>query len=333
MEPAQQEAIEILPFERAHLPQASTLFDRYPFKAAQRHAQQLPVERLVRFYTQGLERDLDAGRDRWIALGPDGAVALGGINADEHHSVAYGMAMGKIAPWLTLPGCTAGRPLLRAIGDRSASLGFEHLSVRLDGEDYPSLHLFESFDFHLIDVSLKFFMPFPAAGADWPAIEAPRVGWTIRRMNAADAEWMIPLGGGGHGQNHFLNDPHLDPGATSGLFSDWVRRCIEGLAYAVYVLEDPSGQGRGFVTYLRNQGFSKIVGRNPLILDYVILDPRVRGGGLGPWLIHESLYRERSQGFDFCELRTSQHNHRAVIGYEKLGFRLCATDFILHRKM
>lgn len=333
MDTAPPDTPEVLPLTRGHLQEASTLFERYPFKAAQRHAQRLRVDRLTRFYTQGLEKDLEAARDRWIALGPEGPVALAGLNPDEHHSSVYGMKMGRIAPWLVLPASGAGRPLLRALGDRFRALGLDHLSVRLDGEDYPSLHLFESLDFHLIDVSLKFFLPFPSAGADWPPVEVPRVGWNIRKMQAHDAEWMIPLGGGGHGANHFLNDPNLDPEATRQLFSGWVRRCIDGLAYTIYVLEDPSGQGRGFVTYLRNQGFARTVGRTPLILDYVILDPRIRGGGLGPWLIQESLFRERRQGFDFCELRTSQHNHRAVIGYEKLGFRLCATDFILHRKI
>ena len=66
-------------------------------------------------------------------------------------------------------------------------------------------------------------------------------------------------------------------------------------------------------------------------MDYVVFDPRVRGGGIGPWFIEESLRAESGANFDYCELRTSQHNHRAIACYEKLGFRICATDFILHR--
>ena len=60
---------------------------------------------------------------------------------------------------------------------------------------------------------------------------------------------------------------------------------------------------------------------NPIILDYVILDPAIRGGGIGPWFIQESLRAESDSGFDFCELRTSQHNYAAIGCYEKLGFR------------
>lgn len=332
METTAGETLEITPLTAENLPRAAALFEAYPYKATQRKAQQLRVDRLVTFYMNGLEADLAAGRERWIALGPDGAVGLAGLTADEAHSKVYGLRMGKIAPWLVMPGATAGRELLRAVGDAARRFEMEHLSVRLDGEDFPSLHLYESLNFLLIDVSLKFFLAFPT-NREMPAVEVPRVGWNIRKAASHDSEWMIALGGSGHGQNHFLNDPALAPDATRELFSGWVKRCIEGLAYAIYVIEDPSGQGRGFVTYLRNRGFAKTVGRNPLILDYVILDPKIRGGGMGPWLIQESLYRERKQGFDFCELRTSQHNHRAVTGYEKLGFHLCATDFILHRRL
>ncbi len=311
---------------------AATLFERYPYKSVQRTAQKLTPERLVRFYTSNLGRDIEAGRDRWIAFEKKEITALGGFSDDSYHSKIYSLKMAKVTPWLVLPECTEHEELWGAVEAHARSQSVEHLSIRLDGEDYPSLHFFEDREFRLIDVSLKFSLPL-SAGEVRAAIESPRSGWSIRKMVATDAEWMIPLGGGGHGQNHFLNDPHLDPEATRTLFSNWVQRCIEGLAYTIYVIEDPTGQGRGFVIYLRNSTFAKAVGRNPLILDYVVIDPKIRGGGMGPWLIQDSLLREQKQGFDYCELRTSQHNHRAVIGYEKLGFRLCASDFILHRKL
>jgi GNAT superfamily N-acetyltransferase len=314
------------------LESAATLFERYPYKTVQRMAQKLPQDRLVSFYTSNLARDLEAGRKRWIARDGPEVSAMAGFNDDPYHSKIYGLNMAKVAPWLVLPESGESPELWDAVETHARTRGVQHLSVRLDGEDYPSLHFFEGRGFHLIDVSLKFFLPF-SASVEPIRLESPRSGWSIRKMRGADSPWMIALGGGGHGQNHFLNDPALNPEATRNLFGSWVRRCIEGLAYTIYVIEDPSGQGRGFVIYLRSKSFAQAVGRNPLILDYVVLDPKVRGGGLGPWLIQDSLERERGQGFDYCELRTSQHNHRAVIGYEKLGFRLCASDFILHRKL
>lgn len=325
-------APEISPLEERHLESAAGLFERYPYKSAQRAFQKLPPERLVAFYAANLRKDFEAGRHRWAAEPGRELCGLAGLNDDAYHTGIYGLRMAKIAPWLMLPEADCAEAMLERIEAKAREEGHEHLSARLDGEDFTSLHLFESKGFRLIDVSLKFSFPMPG-GAPWPETQSPRAGWGIRKMRSSDAEWMVALGGGGHGQNHFLNDPDLDADATRKLFGNWVQRCIDGLAYTIYVIEDPTGQGRGFVIYLRNSGFAKAVGRNPLILDYVILDPKIRGGGLGPWLVEESLRRENGQGFDYCELRTSQHNHRAVIGYEKLGFRLCASDFIVHRKL
>lgn len=325
-------SLKISPLSREHLETAASLFERYPYKSTQRSHQKLPPERLVGFYAENLRKDFEAGRARWVLEEAGEPRGLAGLNDDAYHTEIYGLKMAKIAPWVVLPGAEGTAPLLELLEREARERGFEHLSARLDGEDYPSLHFYEDHGFRLIDVSLKFSFAFPPGGA-WSVAESPRAGWGIRKMRSHDAEWMAALGGAGHGQNHFLNDPDLDPEATRRLFSNWVERCIEGLAYTIYVVEDPSGQGRGFVIYLRNRGFAKAVGRNPLILDYVILDPKIRGGGMGPWLVEESLRRESGQGFDYCELRTSQHNHRAAIGYEKLGFRLCASDFIVHRKL
>lgn len=325
-------ALKIGPLTEEDLDRAAELFERYPYKSAQRAFQKLPPERLVAFYAANLRKDFESDRKRWVAQSGGEPVGLAGLNADGYHTGIYGLKMAKIAPWLMLPDAGCGEAMLEKVEAAARDEGYEHLSARFDGEDFASLHLFESRGFRLIDVSLKFSFPMPG-GAAWPETQSPRAGWNIRKMRSHDAEWMVALGGGGHGQNHFLNDPDLDAEATRRLFGNWVQRCIDGLAYTIYVIEDPTGQGRGFVIYLRNSGFAKAVGRNPLILDYVILDPKIRGGGLGPWLVEESLRRENGQGFDYCELRTSQHNHRAVIGYEKLGFRLCASDFIVHRRL
>jgi GNAT superfamily N-acetyltransferase len=155
-------------------------------------------------------------------------------------------------------------------------------------------------------------------------------GWSIGLATAEDAEWIRRIGSETHAGTHYLNDPALPVEKTRELFARWLDRCLNGLAYKVYVLRDAAGEGRGFVTYLRGLSFAKAVGRYPIVLDFVLLDPAIRGGGLGVWLVAESLSREAESGFDYCELRTSAHNLGAVMTYEKLGFRCCASDFALH---
>jgi GNAT superfamily N-acetyltransferase len=155
-------------------------------------------------------------------------------------------------------------------------------------------------------------------------------GWSIRLSTPADRDWLVDLGSRVHPQNHYFNDPWIDPERVRALFGAWMRRCVDGLAYRIYVLESPQGRPAGFVTYLRSPAFAEAVGRRPLILDYVILEPEARGEGRGSRLIGRTLAMESGSGFDYCELRTSQNNYAAAASYEKLGFRLCSTDFALH---
>ena len=305
------------------------LLDRYPYKSAQRLAQGISRERLLEFHRSRLASRLASDQPTWVVERGGDLVALGGLEDDSWHSEIYGIKMGKISPWLNVIEPEAGVALMDAVLKGAAAERFNHLSVRLDGEDFVNLHAFENAGFRLIDVSLKFTRPLPYEG---DAANVSDGGWKLRPARAEDSQWMRELGGG-HAATHFLNDPGLPAQRTRKLFAAWVERCAQGLAYRIYVLEDVQGRRCGFVIYLRNARFARAVGRRPLILDYVLLPPEMRGRGLGPWLIEESLRQEGSGDFDFCELRTSQHNYPAIACYEKLGFRLCATDFVLHRTL
>lgn len=325
------------PVVPGNVDRAARLFSAYPFKTAQRVVQKLDRERLDAFYLAGLRRGAEAGRPAWFAYDVEwpeaGPVALGGLEPESWHGGIYGMRMGKIQPWLNALDPPAGEALLETVRERARADGIEHLSVRIDGEDFANLHLFERAGFLLIDVSMKFSRAMPFGARVWPE---ERPGWRVRLATPDDAEWMRRLGAREHAHTHFLNDPALPREKTQELFGAWVARCIEKLAWRIHVLEDAQGRGRGFVIYLRNRALRDAVGANPIILDYVILEGSARGGGVGPWFVQESLVRESEEtadsggGFDYCELRTSQHNHAAIGAYEKLGFRLCATDFVLH---
>jgi GNAT superfamily N-acetyltransferase len=311
---------------------AAVLFAAYPFKTPQRIVQKLDPERLNAFYAAGLGRAVQAGRPHWVAESDGRPAALAGLSAESWQSEVYGLKMGKVQPWLCTIRPETGPALLAAAEAGARAEGFEHLSVRLDGEDFKSLHVFEAAGWKLVDVSLKFSHRMPLTERHFAA-PAMAGGWRIEAAAPDDAPWIRPLGATTHGGTHYLNDPALPVEKTHELFARWVDRCLRGLAWRIDVLRDSDGQGRGFVTWLRNESFARAVGRTPLILDFVLLDPSVRGGGLGPWFIEETLSRAGEGNFDFCELRTSAHNLPAVIGYEKLGFRCCASDFVLHKRI
>ncbi len=326
MTPSPNPSLTIRPMRDSDATGIQSLFANYPYKQAQRVIQKLDRDRLNALYWSSLEKSAKSGDPVWVAEYAGGVVACAGLSPDTWHSEIYGMKMGKIQPWLNYSHSLAGQALLTEVLKEASEKNYRHVSVRMDGGDFQNLHLFESRGFQLVDVSMKYSLPMPLELSESGAADDPR----IRLARPEDATWMRELGSKTHANTHFLNDPALPAEKTHHLFDAWVARCIEKLAYRIYVLEDETKRGRGFVIYLRNSGFKQAVGRAPIILDYVVIDPELRGVGAGPRLVRESLRRERDSGFDFCELRTSSHNTAAIVCYEKLGFRLCATDFVLH---
>jgi len=318
----------------------------YPYKSFQRRAQGLNREKLLGFYAKGLSRGLETGTPTWVARG-DGATGeeiIGGaqLSPDAWHSDVFGLAMGKIGLWLnTQEVRRAGRELLTAVEEEARAKGMEHLAIRIDGEDFPNLSFLEDSGFRLVDLSLKLSRNIHEDGIE-PAAEnndALGEGWRIRPANPEDKDWIRNLAAVHHTRNHFFNDPALAREKAHELFGLWCERCLDGLAYRIYVIEEVMGErnvGKGFVIYLRNRSFADALGKSPLILDFVILDPSARGKGLGPYLIQQSMAqcaRDAENRFDYCELRTSQDNLPAISMYERLGFRVCAGDFILHRSL
>lgn len=309
---------------------AEELFGRYPYKTAQRVIQKMDRDKLNGLYINGLHGALKSGHPHWLVeRQPGRPLALAGLVPDSWHSQVFGMKIGKIQPWLNTVSPEVGAEMIDTVLAKARKEEFEYLSIRIDGEDFRNLHLMERAGFRLIDVSLKFSRSMPFAP---DIVPASREGWSIRLSAPDDVDWMARLGSESHTGTHYLNDPALPHEKTRELFRQWVRRCAEKLAYRIYVLER-GGSPVGFVIYLRNNALKNAVGVNPIILDYVILDPVARGGGVGPWFVQETLKRENESWFDFCELRTSTHNLPAMNLYEKTGFRVCSTDFVLSKTL
>lgn len=322
-----------LSIERHEL--ARRLFRDYPYKKLQGKLQGIDSERMVPFYLEGMKRSIGEGNPHWIALNDELPVAVVGLSRDAWHSGVYGIRMAKVQPWINTQMPQAGPRLLTALEHYASQNGISHLSVRLDGQDFTNLHFFQAAGWKLVDVSLKFSLPMPFERR--LQVPGDPGEWNTRLAEPGDRDWIRGVGSRTHTASHFLNDPTLPRDKSILLFQKWLEKSLDGMAYKVYVLVGRKSGAEekplGFVTYLRAKRFAEVSGRNPLILDFVLLDPSVRGQGVGPWFIHETLLKESAEAFDYCELRTSAHNLPAVVTYEKLGFQCVASDMVLHKRV
>lgn len=325
----------IRPLLAEDLPALRDLFRNFPHKKHQQREQGIGADALADFFLAAEERRLSkvAGANaepaQWVAVGGGGTVvALAGLDADAWHSRHYPWCFGRIAPFLTWQAAPGERAaLLDAVLQAAAARGMDHVMARVDGAEYGAAQTLESRGFYLVDVSVKC----SGALADVPALGPPSraAGMRIRPAEVGDVEAIRTIAASSHSFNHYYNDPWLDREATNRLFEAWVERCAAGLASHLFVL-DHHGAVAGFVVYLTPASCNAALGTRLAILDFVCLAPAARGGGVGSWLIADTL-RRLGPGVTHVELRTSHHNWPALKCYLGLGMRVVSNDLVLHR--
>lgn len=350
----------IRPLRAEDLPGLRALFRDFPHKKHQQREQGIAADALADFFVAGEERRLrkaaasegsgstsgggttaagnlaptergpgDPRNAQWVALDNSGAVvALAGLDADAWHSRHYPWHFGRIAPFLTWRAEPDERAaLLDTVLEAAQARGMNHLMARVDGAEYGAAQTLESRGFYLVDVSVKC----SGALADVPALAPPSRagGMRIRLLEPGDVEAIRNIAATSHSFNHYYNDPWLELQATNRLFEAWVERCAAGLASHVFVL-DHHGAVVGFVAYLRPASLNAALGTRLTILDFVCLAPAARGGGVGSWLIADTLRRLGPEAMH-VELRTSHHNWPALKCYLGLGMRVVSNDLVLHR--
>jgi len=324
-------AIELLPVHRRDREAVVSLFAAYPFKAWQKKAQGIAPLRLAQLLWDMAEPQFERpATSAWVAWEKRSGEALGFAMMSPHpwHSEIFGRRMGRITHFVNYrEPSEVGPVLLGRLLEDARRLGIEHLACRIDGSDWPNVHLLESRGFVCVDCSLKMGRTLN----DLPENARPSTSPVrVRAYEPTDLEAMQRIAARSHIHNHFYNDPWLERTRSAALFSEWLRRCAAGAAEFILVAEDEDGKVTGFVTALANKALARVVGVAVGIIDYIVVDRDAEGRGIGRALLDAALARLASDN-RLVELRTSHDNYRAVAFYNAAGFRLLATDFVFHR--
>ncbi|MCX7016261.1 MAG: GNAT family N-acetyltransferase [Candidatus Sumerlaeota bacterium] len=306
----------------------TALIAAYPYKAYQQKAQGIERARLVEHLAEAVRAELsDPNTAAWIVRGAGRPLAAATLAPNEWHSGFYNLRMARCPTFLSFEQPRELTPLLcEAILGEARARGYQHLSARIDGDEYDNLRALEDWGFRPIDCSLKLGATILAESPIAPADAR------VRRYKPADRDDVIRIAGSFHNKNHFYNDDALSRAATDALFRSWTERSLDRLASHIFVVENGDGRVAGFVTYLVNRPLNERLGMRLAVLDYICLDPEAQGRSLGLALTGQSL-ADLSGEFDQVELRTSHNNYPALACYMKYGFRVLCSDWVLHRSV
>jgi ribosomal protein S18 acetylase RimI-like enzyme len=325
-------SFDLLPLHIRDRDEIVRLFTRYPFKVLQRRTQGIDSYRLAQLLWDLAEPQFGQPRtSAWVAWRRRPREAIGLVLMRPHvwHSQVFGRSMGRIGHLINyVEPTTVGPALLEAVGADARAAGIEQLTCRVDGQDWPNLHLLESQGFRCVDCSLKLahrLDDFPAAVAE----DAPD-GIEVRPFDLPDLDALQQIAARSHAHNHFYNDPQLARDRVSALFQEWVHHCAQGAAAFILVAADADSRIVGFVTVLSNTALARVVGVSVGIIDYIVVDRDHAGRGIGRALLRAAL-RSLAREHQWVELRASEDNYRAVAFYSAAGFQIIGSDFVLHR--
>jgi len=325
-------SVELLPLAPRDRDEIVRLFSRYPFKAEQKRVQGIDCDRLGQLLWELAEPYFGQPRaSAWVAWRQRPREALGFAVMAPHpwHSEVFGHSMGRILHLVNYTEPEAvGPPLLDAVLADARAAGLEHLACRVDGQDWPNVHLLESRGFRCVGCSLKMARRLDDLSCQSGG-ETPE-GIEIRAFEPPDLDTLQRIAADSHTCNHFYNDPGLRRDRVAVLFQEWLRRCAGGAARFVLVAANPDGQVVGFVTALSSTALARVVGTSVGVIDYIVTGREVAGRGVGRALLEAAL-RSLARDHGWAELRTSHDNYRAIAFYSAAGFRIVASDFIFHR--
>jgi len=188
--------------------------------------------------------------------------------------------------------------------------------------DFATVHALENAGFRVMDTLLYYRLRL----GDAP-IPEPRLALPIRMASAADSDAVGRLAAAAFADyfSHYHADPRLDRRKVDEVFVDWARRsCLDKtVADAVFVAVDGSELG-AFATMRRNDDAE---GEGVLFA----VHPRCQQKGVYGDLMISGMHWCLEQGRQRMIVSTQVNNYAVQRAWVRLGFRLYASFYTLHK--
>jgi GNAT superfamily N-acetyltransferase len=156
-----------------------------------------------------------------------------------------------------------------------------------------------------------------------PAVSRIPMRGIFRPATASDADAVAAIGAHGFPNARYLSDPHFPPEWGRMLYSAWARNLVLGAADEVVVAEQDH----------RVIGFASMcmdAARRRQVPDYMAVDPRHEGFGVGVMLVRKMLEWYRQRGMKVMTGGTEKSNTAINSFYARLGFKFLDCNLVYH---
>jgi len=193
-----------------------------------------------------------------------------------------------------------------AARERSPALA----QARVAADAVATLGELQTVGFRVVDATVTM------TGAAPPT--ASSKGIQIRDATPQDAPALLELAARHYGVSRFHLDPAISDELAGAIKRSWLQAYFDGGRGDRLLTADRDGRAMGFLALLRRDD-------GVAIIDLVAVHPELRMHGAGGALV-----AALAPGFECIEAGTQLANTGALRFYERLGFTVAATAYVLH---
>jgi ribosomal protein S18 acetylase RimI-like enzyme len=197
----------------------------------------------------------------------------------------------------------------------------EFVSVRVDGDDIPTIHACESLGFRYIENLI--FPVLDTSGFD------KALSSNIRHAKKSDLDRLSSIASRNQFRNgRFYIDGRFDEDRVDEMYSKWIYNSFsEG---KMIVVCEISGELAGYFIYVIDSALSEKFGFKYGRMTSLCIDEQFRGQGVGSTIFENTVRAMANSGCHYVASEYASRNHTSAFLHAKFGFRSVHDKVLFH---
>lgn len=324
--------MDVAPFHTIHQQQIETAFEEFD-RMRKLHAVGYTAEEgITRFHCDRmvqLSQNPKSNQSVYANIYHDKIAAIMGSSTSKWHEEIYGVPYYKINPlYVFVDQHSLIQNVVSNLNQFCCTEPESVYTLRVDAQQDTMAYELSRQGFAFVGTSVRYHLGEKVLRNHPLISEKTNCSITIRQYSPDDLETIQRIARTGHRHSHFFQEPRFEKEQTQYLFSEWIKKCMGGLAEMIWVAE-LDGNVVGFSSCLLSNALQPYINKKIGVIDFIVVDESIQGKGIGKELLGNTLQWFHDK-VDDVELRTMADNLHAVRFYEKYGFRILSSDHHFH---